>query len=403
MDAVHASIEFGLGGPWLAEYTLDALGAGVVMFDASARVSQWSAAAAVLFGVTEQQLAGRSLDDDGLGLVRADLQPLTASDDPVRAVLMTGRPENDVILGRPTGHGDMSWNSISLLPVFGADREPRGVLASIVNVDDQIDSRASSNRWQRLAHSMLRADMTAGLVVDRRGAIVEWNDRALVLSGRSEVEMIGSELSDICDIDLEWVWEHARASETGSIDGVTFVLPYGGAEISVPSRFTLASWPGVGDALLIQLLDPAWFPERDQSSSSSTSSLELHVFEQVQVPLCLITEHGVIFDVNQTAASLFGQPRSELAAQPVTQHLLGLSWDHLRRNIELARATSAPVPVGSYLTIGSGPELAEFDVSIASMSCGDAPPASFLLQLTERVDGSGSDTRTRPRNGNNSA
>lgn len=273
MSQEHTSIEFGLGGPWLAEYTLTALGAAVVLFDGAARVTQWNPAAVDMFGLPDERLEGRRLTDDELALVCPDQQRLTEVTDPVRMVLSDGEPMMGVVIGARSDD-DIRWRMLNLVPVFGPGRAPRAVLASILDVTDTFQARSAIADWQWMAHSLLRQSVSATLVTDRDGTILEWNDRALELIGRSDAEIIGCNLGDVCDLDLDWVWNELHDVSEPSLEGVTFVPRPGYAELAVFGRFTLTTWPGFGEVVLVQLLDPSRFLRgaRDQAWDGMPSS-----------------------------------------------------------------------------------------------------------------------------------
>ncbi len=259
MSRAYTSIDFGLGGPGLAEYTLTALGAAVVLFDGEARIKQWNAAAGAMLGLPERELAGHRLSDDELALVDPDLEPITEITDPVRSVAADGEPVMGVVIGVRGGDEGLQWRMLNLVPVVGPGRAPRSVLVSICDVTDTFRARSRVADWQWMAHTLLRQSVSAALVVDRDGTILEWNDRALVLVGRSDADVIGSNLAEVCDLDLEWVWNELHQVGDSSLEGVTFVPRPDRSELAVFGRFTLAHWPGFGEVVFVQLLDPSRF------------------------------------------------------------------------------------------------------------------------------------------------
>jgi PAS domain S-box-containing protein len=378
--AVHASTEFGVGGPWLAEYTLTALGAGVVVFDASGRASQWNESGAVLLGVSDQELAGRALHDVELTIVGQDLRPVTEATDPVASVLSTGEPEFKVVLGVVGDEGSARWRSVSLLPVFGVDGQPRAVLAAIVDVHDQFDARRSNAQWQVLAHSFQRESLAANLVVDRCGRIIEWNEYALELTGRTVVDMIDSNFDDLCDIDLRWIWGQVTDASHASVDGVTFVVHRNGYEIAVFGRFSLVEWPSYGEVIAVQLLDPAVFAGNKYSPTATTDAM---IFDHADIPLFIISEQGIIVDANPRAAGLLGRERSSLVGQLAAVYLSGLSWTRLQSQIRESRLTLTTVPLGTFDARSADDHTTQVIVSVTAMGTPDAPSPHLLMQLSE--------------------
>ncbi|MFT4773503.1 MAG: PAS domain S-box-containing protein, partial [Ilumatobacter sp.] len=133
MTDVCSTTEFGIGGAWLAEYTLETLGAGVLYFDRQAEIVQWNVVAARLLGVTEELLAGRGIDDPRWQATRANGDRLSEDDNPVRLVLDSGESNSSECIA-VLNDGRMEWLRITALPIYGPGRQVRGVLASLVPV-----------------------------------------------------------------------------------------------------------------------------------------------------------------------------------------------------------------------------------------------------------------------------
>lgn len=399
MHPVHTSTDFGIGGAWLAEYTLAALDAGIVFFDANGRASQWNERAAALLGVSEEQLAGRALADADLALVDGDRRPLNVASDPVRRVLRDGEAQQSCRVGIPDATDGLVWRTLSLLPVFGPDREPRAVLATVVPVHAPAASTVTtapaapatddgnSTEWQLAARSILKSAITASIVVDRRGNVVEWNDRFLEMTARGEVELIDAHLEDLCDVDLEWVWEQLAQRTDDWVQGTTWALRSDGVEVAVVGRFSQVEWPDVGDVVVIQLLDPYEMLHRD---TRLRETAELQLFAQAEMPMLLITELGIVADANAEALSLLGQPKLAVIGQPLAEHLIGLDPDRLRECAVEARASATRIPVGTFLARDQAGEDPVVVASLTALAIPAAPSPYLVVQLaspTHRIAG----------------
>lgn len=374
MHDVHTSPEFGIAGSWLAEYTLTALDAGVVLFDANGLASQWNARSASLLGVTEQELAGRRLDDEVLGLLDARQRPITSATDPVRRVLTTG----DAVTSFDVHVSGSGWRTLSLLPVFGPDRAPRAVLVSIASVDAERPS-SSDVEWQLTARSLLKSAMAATLVVDRSGAILEWNDKLLELTGQGEVDLIDAHLEDLCDVDAEWVWQQLRDEPHDWVQGTTWALRPDGSETAVIGRFAQVDWPDHGPAIAVQLIDPYELIHRE---ADARESAELLLFAEAEIPMVLLTDHGIVADANPAALQLFGTPKLAMIGHPLTDHLEGLDEVRLRSGAVEARVRTGRVPIGPCTVrdrLGDRPSVT---MSLTSMSVPDAPSPYLVAQFS---------------------
>jgi PAS domain S-box-containing protein len=417
---VHTSTDFGIGGAWLAEYTLTALGAGIVLFDAAGHATQWSSVAPGLLGLDDETLAGRALHDPALAAVWTDRRPLDDQDDPVQTVLRTGEPLVDVVIGvpdpaaraadattPPTGprrdaptvdaaersparrhararaaserETALRWRSLCLLPVFGVDHRPRAVLASVVDVTDAVDVRGVVARWQLMARSLLADAITATVVVDRSGTIVEWNPRAVELVDRGEADLIGCPLADLCDIDVEWIWEQVRQAPNGIVEGTTWAVRRLGPEVEVFGRFSLADWPDLGEVVVAQLLDPSGYVE---DGAVRRAAVGTGVFEHAVLPMLLITEYGMIVDANHRAAGLLGCGRPDMTGGLALQHLHGLTWERLRSRIAEAKANVTTVEVGTFTARGDDGATIEVAAYVSPL-CDDGPSPLLLLQLVD--------------------
>lgn len=396
MNQVHTSPEFGVGGAWLAEYTLTALDAGVVIFDANACVSQSNQRAATLLGVSEEELAGRTLGDAMLRLVDSNRRPLDATTDPVRQVLASGEPTVSFgvgVLQRPL---DIAWRTLSLLPVFGPDRQPRSVLMTVAARTGA--GSPSGAGWQLAARSMLKSGLAATMLVDRSGSVLEWNDRLLDLTGRGDIELIDAHLDDLCDVDAEWVWEQLRDERDEWVQGTTWALRTDGTETAVVGRFAHIEWPEVGDAVMVQLLDPYDLLDQDSSTGESPDS---QLFARAEIPMFLITDSGTIADANPRALELLGRPKLAVLGHPIVNHLVGLTDDRLRSSTAEARVRTGSVTIGTYLVRDRDGRDPIATALVASMSLRDAPSPYLVIQLVDPDRPALADHGHRPDSGAN--
>lgn len=250
MTQTCSSTEFGIAGPWLAEYTLQTLDAGVLFFDHQGRIQQWNATAARLFGVPEEQLAGRRIDDPVWAAADAEGHRLSATENPIRCTLDTGEQVSGSIVSIRYHDGTQMWLSITALPVFGPDRCVRGALASAVSVAGgrrvtQILATAVHCGRAAFEHSV-----TPHVLVDRSGRVRDWNGALCGVIDRADVELVGSSFDAICRLDTDLIWLDALGDRFE-----TELIHRDGSRIPVLGHHTVVEWPGTGPCALMQLFD----------------------------------------------------------------------------------------------------------------------------------------------------
>jgi len=377
MENVYTSMAFGISGSWLAEYTLTAVGAGVLLFDSAGRVTQWNVAGPDLLGVSEEVLGGCGLADDVLELRWSDGVRICEDDDPVQRVLSTGDLASDLTIAISRQGQPSKWLTLNLMPIFGVDREPRAVLASVLEGTRELEAMDPTASSRSTSWAMFHDALTANLLLDRSGVIVEWNEQALRLLRRTNADMIGCRLADVCDIDTEWLWETVENFDGDGIDGETWALPYGADEVSVHGRFSTIDWPDLGQGLMVQLIGPlnsAGFEALDSSDKS--------LLQQVVLPLMVITDQGEIVDANVRATELLGQPRRDLLGKHVLKFLGGLGEDKFRLRGAIAQASHEPVPLGRCIVGGNGSAAIPAMVFLSSVDS-ESPSSTFLVQMVE--------------------
>jgi PAS domain S-box-containing protein len=362
-----------------------------VIFDANARVSQSNQRAAALFGVSEEELAGRGLGDASLRLVDSNRQPLDIDTDPVRRVLASGEPAVSFSVGVLQPPLDIAWRTLSLLPVFGPDRRPRSVLATVAG--RTVAGKPNGADWQLTARSMLKSGLAATMLVDRSGSVLEWNDRLLDLTGRGDIELIDAHLDDLCDVDAEWVWEQLHDERDEFVQGTTWALRADGAETAVVGRFAHIEWPDVGDAVMVQLLDPYDLLDHDSSTGESPDS---QLFARAEIPMFLITDSGIIADANPRALELLGRPKLAVLGHPIVDHFVGLSDDRLRSCTAEARVRTSSVQIGTFVVRDRDGRDPIATALVASMSLRDAPSPYLVIQLVEADRSAPADHGRRP-------
>jgi PAS domain-containing protein len=342
MSTAYTSTDFGIAGAWLAEYTLDALGAGIVVFDSFGHMMQWNDRAPTILALEVESMSGRSLGDPAWCVTDANDLPIPPGRCPVSDVLRTGESVATTIRV-PLRDGGRRSVAMRVLPVFSHAGYTRGAIASLV-VRDAIDvergyQSRNADHWASFEYSLL-----ARLVVDPIGRIVDWNRQLLALTGYDDLSVAEKRFEQICNLDLAWMWSSLEVANGEPMEGWISVRPADtGPMIPVFGHFRLVLDADAGPVMSIELLDPT---ELQRPADRQVSLLGTEVFAAAAVPMLAITDTGDIVDANEAAGSLIGTPAAQLRQEPISRFVDGLDSTALRDLVITARRAPATVDAG---------------------------------------------------------
>jgi len=229
MSTAYTSTDFGIAGAWLAEYTLDALGAGVVVFDSFGHMMQWNDRAPSVLGLEPESMSGRSLGDLGWNVTDANGVRIPAGRCPVTDVLRTGESIATMI-HVPQPDGTRRAIGMRILPVFSHAGYTRGALASLVPHDDIEPvgpyQSQSGDSWASFEYSLL-----ARLVVDPIGRLLDWNRQLLALTGYDDLSVADRRFEQICNLDLAWMWSSLEVANGEPMEGWISIRPADGGPL----------------------------------------------------------------------------------------------------------------------------------------------------------------------------
>lgn len=376
MSTAYTSTDFGIAGAWLAEYTLDAIGAGLVVFDSFAHMMQWNDRAPIVLGLEPAAMSGRSLGDLSWNVTDANGVRIPAGRCPVSDVLRTGESIATVIhVPQPDGHRRAV--TMRILPVFSHAGYTRGAIASLVPNED-IEQLASyhskgADHWASFEYSLL-----ARLVVDPAGRLMDWNRQLLGLTGHDDLSIAEQRFDDVCNLDLAWMWNSLDVANGEPMEGWISIRPAdGGPMVPVFGHFRLVNNPEAGPAMSIELIDPT---ELERPNDKNVTLLGTEVFNAAAVPMMAITDSGEVVDVNDAAADLLGRNPMTIRQEPIGHFVDGLVGERLKTHVITARRTPATVDAGTYVVKQTGGTAVEADVLIRALRDGVRWPI-LLVQL----------------------
>jgi PAS domain-containing protein len=376
MSTAYTSTDFGIAGAWLAEYTLDALAAGIVVFDSFGHMMQWNDRAPTILGLEPESMCGRSLGDLGWDVTDASGVRIPPGRCPASDVLRTGESVATTV-HVPLVDGSRRAIAIRILPVFSHAGYTRGAIASLVPSDgiepeDGFQPR-NADHWASFEYSL-----SARLVVDPIGRIIDWNRQLLALSGYDDVSVADRRFEDICNLDLAWMWSSLEVANGEPMEGWISIRPAGGGPLlPVFGHFRLVGSIETGPAMSIELIDPT---ELQRPTERTTTLLGTEVFAAAAVPMIAITDAGEIVEANDAAGDLLGRPSSHLRQEPIGRFVEGMEGAELRTHVVAARRCPATVDAGVATVRQAGGADISADVLIRALRDGVRWPV-LLVQL----------------------
>ncbi len=376
MSTAYTSTDFGIAGAWLAEYTLDALGAGVVVFDSFAHMMQWNDRAPMILGLEPESMSGCGLADLGWDVTDASGLRIPVGRCPVSDVLRTGETVATIV-HVPQPDGGRRAIAMRILPVFSHAGYTRGALASVVPLDgaglDHVHRPRSADHWASFEYSLL-----ARIVVDPIGRVLDWNRQLLALSGYDDLSVADRRFEDICNLDLAWMWSALEVANGEPMEGWISVRPADGSPmVPVFGHFRLVSSPEAGPAMSIELIDPS---ELQRPNERTVTLLGTEVFSAAAVPMLAITDGGEIIEANDAAGDLLGQAPAQLRQEPIARFVDRLAGGELRTHVVAARRSPTTVDAGTSPVRGAGGAELTADVLIRALRDGVRWPV-LLVQL----------------------
>lgn len=372
--SVVSSTEFGIGGSWLAEYTLDSLQAGVVLFDQGCRITQWNHTAARILGRSEEALAGRALHDQVFDPIAVDRTPVNRANNPVATALETGEAVQDSLIGVRHGRGDRIWLSVTALPVYGPDGCARAALTSIRDVTSEIEAHRLAYTAAIEAHAAFDRSVAGQLVFDRDGTLTRWNARLTGMTGWDDPALSGAHVTTVFDVDLSWLWS-ALETEDGAVEGPMWVHAADGTDVPCYASFSY-----IGDehepAVTAQVVDPSAI-----ATVCSMGRLP-DMFEHVRTPLLAMDDDGVVIGVNRATVELVGLGADAVTGRRLSDLLTGLVETDLAAAIHSTSSATPARPVGRATV---GPRAVTVDLFISRLD--DAAPERNLLVQLDAVPG----------------
>lgn len=195
------------------------LHAGVVVHAPDTRILLANEQAALLLGLSVDQMMGRTAIDPAWGFVREDYSTMPLEEYPVNLVITTRTPLPYQVVGinRPKTH-DLVWVQVSAFPEFDAHRNLIQVVVTFVDVTERKQAQES---LEQLSQRLELATKSAKIGIwdwDVVSNHMTWDDRMLDLYGYTRENFPGGvEAWDkgLHPEDKEKAWDECRAALGG--------------------------------------------------------------------------------------------------------------------------------------------------------------------------------------------
>ena len=228
---------------------IDALGEGLVVQEASGRLTEWNESANRILGLSDDQMAGLSSYSPEWRAITRDGAPLKVEDHPAMMTLRTGQALSRVPMGISSGDGAITWLEVNsrLLP---PDTSRNSEVATVVTFVDVTERYRLDDALKRQAAIFDATPDFVGIMTTS-GEPSFLNRAGRTLLGLREGESTGGRpLSTVHPArELAYLVEHAipAAHAVGSWRGETVVINATGAH--VPMSQVLLAHRSVGGAV----------------------------------------------------------------------------------------------------------------------------------------------------------
>lgn len=209
---------------------LQALQVGVMLNGPNGEILFVNRTTLAMFGMTEEEVVGKTTRDVNLTVIREDGSECPASMRPVARVIRTGQPVVGEVLGwqRP-GSDAVLWTLITAVPQFTDAGAVRDVITTLTNITDRKNAEAALRRAGELNRQILLSAQEGIIVYDRQLKYLLRNPYMERMTGIKESEVVGKhplELFPFMAVNGIYAdLERALAGESLSSGDVFFAVP----------------------------------------------------------------------------------------------------------------------------------------------------------------------------------
>jgi two-component system, cell cycle sensor histidine kinase and response regulator CckA len=167
---------------------------GIILQDASGKITTWNKAAERIFGITEEEAVSHTSTSREWSTMREDGSPFPGSEHPSMVSLTTGKPCNDVVMGVKNSSGVVSWININTNPLFADDTsKPSAVVITFSDITELKQAKAAAFNAAKDWQTTFDTISSAIWILDGSQRILRANKAAERLCHQSNGKMIGQQ------------------------------------------------------------------------------------------------------------------------------------------------------------------------------------------------------------------
>lgn len=179
------------------ETVIESLSDGVMMIGADGKIATANKRAIEILGLTEEEVAGKTLTALGWKTIREDGSIFPTNEFPAIVTLETGEEKSNVVLGIEKPNDSIIWLSINSRGIFKeGKRKPYAVVVSFEDITSVTEAHKKLQQSEILFSTFINNSQTANWVYDEDGYILVANSEYNKITNASE-STIGKHILDI--------------------------------------------------------------------------------------------------------------------------------------------------------------------------------------------------------------
>lgn len=160
------------------------LSEGVILQNADGKIVKANSSICTIFGLTEDQILGRTSMDPRWRAIGADGSALPGVDHPTMIALRTGIPQKNILVGVHRPDGELRWMTVSAIPLFKSENDkPYQVVAAFHDVTEDRKARANVEKLNERLSLVISALQLGTWDWDLRTNQLTWDDSFYDLLG----------------------------------------------------------------------------------------------------------------------------------------------------------------------------------------------------------------------------